>query len=142
MSFLDQSFCTADNSLQPPTLLPTFTRHPKAKLVLLVWPSRTLATAPTASFNLSAACLVSVVQSCLKPPLTRFAGPYKTGVTTDAGADTADGFTVAQIEENPSAFCTFSPLCLMLVLISTCLPVADNHVAAALAGAVRGQLSE
>merc|ERR1711939_778904 len=50
-------------------------------------------------------------------------GPYKTGITTADGSDTADGFTVAQIEANPSGF------------------FADNHVAAALAGAVRGQLS-
>ena len=48
-------------------------------------------------------------------------GPFKIGVTID-GQDTGAGFTVAQIEANPSAFFT------------------DVHSSLAVPGAVRGQL--
>ncbi|KAF2496368.1 hypothetical protein BU16DRAFT_375824 [Lophium mytilinum] len=49
-------------------------------------------------------------------------GPFKTGVLA-MGVDTADGFHVKQIEENPEAFFT------------------DVHSSLAVSGAVRGQLS-
>jgi hypothetical protein len=49
-------------------------------------------------------------------------GPFTTGVVAN-GADTGAGFTLAQIEADPSAFAT------------------DTHTAASPAGAVRGQLS-
>ncbi|KAG8160958.1 hypothetical protein KVR01_009222 [Diaporthe batatas] len=49
-------------------------------------------------------------------------GPFTTGVVMD-GADTGNGFTVAQIEANPAAF------------------FADTHSSLALPGAVRGQLA-
>ncbi|MEI4272290.1 CHRD domain-containing protein [Klenkia sp. LSe6-5] len=48
-------------------------------------------------------------------------GPFTTGVVTD-GADTGDGFTLAQIEADPSAFFT------------------DTHTSTYVPGAVRGQL--
>jgi hypothetical protein len=49
-------------------------------------------------------------------------GPFTTGVVAN-GADTGEGFSLAQIEADPSAFAT------------------DTHTAANPAGAVRGQLS-
>lgn len=49
-------------------------------------------------------------------------GPFTTGITAN-GADTGAGFTLAQIEADPSAFFT------------------DTHTAAFMAGAVRGQLT-
>ncbi|WP_369259198.1 CHRD domain-containing protein [Geodermatophilus amargosae] len=49
-------------------------------------------------------------------------GPFTTGVVTD-GADTGAGFTLAQIEADPSSFAT------------------DTHTTASPAGAVRGQLT-
>merc|ERR1711988_2035057 len=49
-------------------------------------------------------------------------GPYETGIASN-GQDTAAGFTVKQIEDNPSAFFT------------------DVHSSLAVPGAVRGQLS-
>merc|ERR1711912_119433 len=49
-------------------------------------------------------------------------GPYETGIVSN-GQDTAAGFTVKQIEDNPSAFFT------------------DVHSSLAVPGAVRGQLS-
>ncbi len=49
-------------------------------------------------------------------------GPFTTGVVTD-GADTGDGFSLAEIEADPSSFAT------------------DTHTTASPAGAVRGQLS-
>ncbi|POS79360.1 hypothetical protein DHEL01_v202245 [Diaporthe helianthi] len=49
-------------------------------------------------------------------------GPFTTGVMME-GADTGNGFTVAQIEANPAAF------------------FADTHSSLALPGAVRGQLA-
>ncbi|PVI08100.1 hypothetical protein DM02DRAFT_488938, partial [Periconia macrospinosa] len=48
-------------------------------------------------------------------------GPFTTGVMMD-GKDTGEGFTIAMIEANPSAF------------------MADTHSSLALPGAVRGQL--
>ena len=50
-------------------------------------------------------------------------GPFTTGVVAN-GADTGTGFTVDQIEDDPSAFFT------------------DSHTAAYAAGAVRGQLTQ
>ncbi|SCX55489.1 CHRD domain-containing protein [Klenkia marina] len=50
-------------------------------------------------------------------------GPFTTGVAPD-GTDTGQGFTLDQIEANPSAFFT------------------DTHTSAYAAGAVRGQLTE
>ncbi|NEK86796.1 CHRD domain-containing protein [Blastococcus saxobsidens] len=50
-------------------------------------------------------------------------GPFTTGVAPE-GTDTGEGFTLAEIEANPSAFFT------------------DTHTAANPAGAVRGQLTE
>ncbi|WP_317232922.1 CHRD domain-containing protein, partial [Clavibacter capsici] len=50
-------------------------------------------------------------------------GPFTTGVAPD-GKDTGEGFTVAQIEADPSAF------------------AADTHTASFTAGAVRGQLTQ
>ncbi|SFP92618.1 CHRD domain-containing protein [Geodermatophilus dictyosporus] len=49
-------------------------------------------------------------------------GPFTTGVVTD-GTDTGEGFTLAEIEADPSAFAT------------------DTHTTANPAGAVRGQLT-
>ncbi|NEM08257.1 CHRD domain-containing protein [Geodermatophilus normandii] len=49
-------------------------------------------------------------------------GPFTTGVVTN-GADTGAGFTLAQIEADPSSFAT------------------DTHTTASPAGAVRGQLT-
>lgn len=49
-------------------------------------------------------------------------GPFETGVISN-GQDTAAGFKVKQIEDNPSAFFT------------------DVHSSLAVPGAVRGQLS-
>ncbi|CAD6953798.1 unnamed protein product [Tilletia laevis] len=51
-------------------------------------------------------------------------GPFRTGANTTAGIDTgsASGFTLKQIEDNPSSF------------------FADTHTEAFIAGAVRGQL--
>ena len=49
-------------------------------------------------------------------------GPFTTGVLAD-GSDTGTGFTLAQIEADPSSFST------------------DTHTAASPAGAVRGQLT-
>jgi len=51
-------------------------------------------------------------------------GPFTTGVTNDAGADTGTGFTLAQIEANPAGF------------------TGDSHTAAFAAGVVRGQLTQ
>ncbi|MCZ2848959.1 CHRD domain-containing protein [Modestobacter sp. VKM Ac-2978] len=50
-------------------------------------------------------------------------GPFTTGVAPD-GTDTGSGFSLAEIEADPSAFAT------------------DNHTAAFVAGAVRGQLAQ
>ncbi|WP_445444605.1 CHRD domain-containing protein [Clavibacter sp. km3a] len=50
-------------------------------------------------------------------------GPFTTGIAPD-GKDTGEGFTVAQIEADPSAF------------------AADSHTASFAAGAVRGQLTQ
>ncbi len=50
-------------------------------------------------------------------------GPFTTGVEDDAGADTGEGFTLAQLEANPAGF------------------TGDTHTADYTAGAVRGQLS-
>lgn len=50
-------------------------------------------------------------------------GPFTTGVTNDAGADTGTGFSLAQIEADPSGF------------------TGDTHTASYTAGAVRGQLT-
>lgn len=50
-------------------------------------------------------------------------GPFTTGVVNE-GTDTGEGFSLAEIEANPSAFFT------------------DTHTAANPAGAVRGQLTE
>jgi hypothetical protein len=50
-------------------------------------------------------------------------GPFTTGVAPE-GTDTGEGFSLAEIEANPSAFFT------------------DTHTAANPAGAVRGQLTE
>lgn len=49
-------------------------------------------------------------------------GPFTTGLTGPDGNDTGAGFTVAQIEDDPSSF------------------YADTHTAAFPAGAIRGQL--
>jgi hypothetical protein len=51
-------------------------------------------------------------------------GPFTTGLEDDDGNDTAEGFTLSQIEEDPAAF------------------FADTHTEDFLAGAVRGQLRE
>jgi len=51
-------------------------------------------------------------------------GPFTTGVTSDAGADTGAGFTLAQIEADPAGF------------------TGDSHTAAFSAGVVRGQLTQ
>jgi hypothetical protein len=51
-------------------------------------------------------------------------GPFTTGIMSPQGADTGEGFTVAQIEADPSAF------------------AADTHTASFTAGAVRGQLTQ
>ncbi|GMA30112.1 CHRD domain-containing protein [Litorihabitans aurantiacus] len=51
-------------------------------------------------------------------------GPFTTGITNDAGADTGEGFTLAQIEANPAGF------------------VGDSHTVDYAAGVVRGQLSQ
>ncbi|MDT9591789.1 CHRD domain-containing protein [Nocardioides zeae] len=50
-------------------------------------------------------------------------GPFTTGVEAD-GADTGDGFTLADLEADPASFS------------------ADTHTAEFVAGAVRGQLTE
>lgn len=49
-------------------------------------------------------------------------GPFTTGLEGDDGADTAEGFSLAEIEADPAAF------------------FADTHTTAFPAGAVRGQL--
>ncbi|PWD52572.1 hypothetical protein C8046_14425 [Serinibacter arcticus] len=51
-------------------------------------------------------------------------GPFTTGVTSDAGADTGEGFTLAQIEANPAGF------------------TGDSHTVDFPAGVVRGQLTQ
>ncbi|MFD1713047.1 CHRD domain-containing protein [Amnibacterium flavum] len=51
-------------------------------------------------------------------------GPFTTGVMSAAGADTGTGFTLAQIEANPSGF------------------TGDSHTVDFAAGVVRGQLSQ
>jgi len=51
-------------------------------------------------------------------------GPFTTGVTSDAGTDTGEGFTLAQIEADPAGF------------------TGDSHTAAFAAGVVRGQLTQ
>jgi hypothetical protein len=51
-------------------------------------------------------------------------GPFTTGVTSDAGADTGAGFTLAQIEADPAGF------------------TGDSHTTAFAAGVVRGQLTQ
>jgi hypothetical protein len=51
-------------------------------------------------------------------------GPFTTGVMSDAGADTGEGFTLAQIEANPEGF------------------TGDSHTADFAAGVVRGQLTQ
>jgi hypothetical protein len=51
-------------------------------------------------------------------------GPFTTGLEGDDGNDTGEGFTVAQIEEDPGSF------------------YADTHTADFPAGAIRGQLTE
>ncbi|WP_150307420.1 CHRD domain-containing protein [Planctomonas psychrotolerans] len=51
-------------------------------------------------------------------------GPFTTGVTSPAGSDTGEGFSLAQIEANPAGF------------------VGDAHTVEFVAGAVRGQLSQ
>lgn len=51
-------------------------------------------------------------------------GPFTTGVQSDAGTDTGDGFTLAQIEANPAGF------------------TGDSHTASFAAGVVRGQLTQ
>jgi len=51
-------------------------------------------------------------------------GPFTTGIMSAQNADTGAGFTVAQIEADPSAF------------------AADTHTASFTAGAVRGQLTQ
>lgn len=51
-------------------------------------------------------------------------GPFTTGLEGDDGADTGDGFSLKQLEEDPSSFS------------------ADTHTAEFAAGAVRGQLME
>ncbi|KAL2213493.1 hypothetical protein CC79DRAFT_50061 [Sarocladium strictum] len=59
---------------------------------------------------------IRVSKGCLK-------GPFETGVKPDGTNDSGLGFTLKQIEENPSAF------------------NADVHSSKAVPGAVRGQLS-
>ena len=49
-------------------------------------------------------------------------GPFTTGLNSDAGTDTGDGFTLKQIEANPAGF------------------TGDSHTADFKAGVVRGQL--
>ncbi|VXC00154.1 conserved exported hypothetical protein [Pseudoclavibacter sp. 8L] len=49
-------------------------------------------------------------------------GPFTTGLNSDAGADTGEGFTLKQIEANPAGF------------------TGDSHTADFKAGVVRGQL--
>jgi hypothetical protein len=51
-------------------------------------------------------------------------GPFTTGIMSAENQDTGTGFTVAQIEADPSAF------------------AADTHTASFTAGAVRGQLTQ
>ncbi|QSB15352.1 CHRD domain-containing protein [Natronosporangium hydrolyticum] len=51
-------------------------------------------------------------------------GPFTTGVADDDGADTGDGFTLSEIEDDPSRFS------------------ADTHTSDFLDGAVRGQLNQ
>ncbi len=51
-------------------------------------------------------------------------GPFTTGLEDDDGNDTAEGFSLAQIEANPEGF------------------TADTHTAEFLPGTVRGQLSQ
>ncbi|RUR03068.1 CHRD domain-containing protein [Labedella endophytica] len=51
-------------------------------------------------------------------------GPFTTGIESDAGTDTGEGFTLAQIEADPAAF------------------TGDSHTASFPAGVVRGQLSQ
>lgn len=51
-------------------------------------------------------------------------GPFTTGVTSDAGSDTGEGFTLAQIEANPAGF------------------TGDSHTVDFAAGVVRGQLTQ
>ncbi|KQR04298.1 hypothetical protein ASF72_03875 [Arthrobacter sp. Leaf141] len=58
----------------------------------------------------------STSSGCLK-------GPFTTGIKADNGADTGEGFTLKQLEANPSGFS------------------ADTHTAAFVPGAVRGQLA-
>ncbi|CAM3303315.1 CHRD domain protein [Arthrobacter ulcerisalmonis] len=58
----------------------------------------------------------STSAGCLK-------GPFTTGLKADNGTDTGEGFTLKQIEANPSGFS------------------ADTHTAAFVPGAVRGQLA-
>jgi hypothetical protein len=50
-------------------------------------------------------------------------GPFTTGLEGSNGADTGEGFTLAQLEENPAGF------------------YADTHTDRFVAGAVRGQLT-
>lgn len=49
-------------------------------------------------------------------------GPFTTGIDDDAGNDTGEGFTLAQLEDDPAGF------------------AADTHTSQFVAGAVRGQL--
>lgn len=51
-------------------------------------------------------------------------GPFTTGIESDAGTDTGEGFTLAQIEANPAGF------------------TGDSHTADFAAGVVRGQLTQ
>ncbi len=51
-------------------------------------------------------------------------GPFTTGLDDDNGNDTGEGFTVSQIEDDPSSF------------------YADTHTADFPAGAIRGQLMD
>lgn len=60
---------------------------------------------------------VRTSQGCLQ-------GPFTTGLEGDDGNDTADGFSLAEIEANPAGFS------------------ADTHTAEFLPGTVRGQLQE
>lgn len=50
-------------------------------------------------------------------------GPFTTGATSDAGSDTGEGFTVAELEADPADY------------------YVDVHTAAFVPGAVRGQIS-
>ena len=50
-------------------------------------------------------------------------GPFTTGVTSDAGSDTGDGFTVAELEADPAAY------------------YVDIHTAQFPAGSLRGQIT-